>query len=488
MKMFQLRTITIRSSFITACLVSLVSHCHGAMFRLPSGNEAVERAVTAANLRTAAASTTDPDVWLGLSLFPQPGDPVRQELSEQAVKAKPEYSVMAILLANAMDGVDEQSANELIRRDPDNALGYYLLGNRLFKPGGEKDSLDALRKGTACPELRLYGQETSNVLFKALDAVNLKGRDRLCASAWMEARWENFEIGNLQSQGNVLRELAKNADIETRKEISDLMLALAGHLLDGNLMTRTFGERDLVEAFRLKAEIAASEKSPTMDGYAGVVRALVSTKVSWPGFKRQDPLELATFGASRFWLASTFAVASTPESKCKAAATALINAALPDQDEIIGAYFCGHLPPRANAPAPWSASPTYVERLIPAKPFLFAALAAYEDARLTLNDEHDSAAPIVPGSPAPEPAITARDECIATLRRIDSAKQQWALEMGKQAADTPIWKDLLPYLGRAATGESAPDAELPKCPSGGDYTIGTVGEKPKCTIAGHVLW
>jgi DNA repair exonuclease SbcCD ATPase subunit len=71
--------------------------------------------------------------------------------------------------------------------------------------------------------------------------------------------------------------------------------------------------------------------------------------------------------------------------------------------------------------------------------------------------------------------------CINNLRLIDSAKQQWALENKKQAADTPTWEDLRPYIGRG------PNGDLPTCPDGGVYTIGTVGEKPTCGTAGHVL-
>ncbi len=71
--------------------------------------------------------------------------------------------------------------------------------------------------------------------------------------------------------------------------------------------------------------------------------------------------------------------------------------------------------------------------------------------------------------------------CINNLRLIDSAKQQWALEQRKTGADTPTWDDLRPYIGRG------PQGELPACPSGGTYTIGTVAEKPICSVAGHVL-
>src|ERR1700733_12318118 len=57
--------------------------------------------------------------------------------------------------------------------------------------------------------------------------------------------------------------------------------------------------------------------------------------------------------------------------------------------------------------------------------------------------------------------------CVNNLRLIDSAKQQWALENKKQSTDTPTMDDLRPYLVRA------PNAELPACPEGGVYTIGT---------------
>lgn len=78
-------------------------------------------------------------------------------------------------------------------------------------------------------------------------------------------------------------------------------------------------------------------------------------------------------------------------------------------------------------------------------------------------------------------ATTAQLECINNLRLIDSAKQQWALENKKQTTDTPTMEDLKPYLGRG------PNGELPVCPSGGSYTVGTVGEPPKCSIPGHAL-
>jgi hypothetical protein len=71
--------------------------------------------------------------------------------------------------------------------------------------------------------------------------------------------------------------------------------------------------------------------------------------------------------------------------------------------------------------------------------------------------------------------------CLDNLRRIDGAKQQWALENKKLSTDTPAMEDLRPYLAKG------PNGELPACPDGGTYTVGTVGERPTCSIPGHAL-
>jgi hypothetical protein len=402
-------------------------------------------------------------------------------------------------MANAIDGVDEQSVDELIRRDPDNALGYYLLAKSLYKPGTEKNSLEVFRKGAACGELRLYGGTVSNVLFKALNALDLKGRDRLCASSWMAARWGNFAIANLQSLGHVMGQLAKNSDATTRKEISDLMLVVAGHLIGSDYRNQLFGNGVLIAAFRLKAEIAATENSPTMNGYAGVVQALVSTIINESGSLDENPRTLASFVPGRIWMA--FIVADPELAKSwivkytgkplgtdssldqayqnwAKTSEALIDAALPDQDELIGAHFCGRMPPRTNAPSPWAASPTYVESLMSKKPDFFRAVAANEAAKRAMTEANNQATSRQGVSSATNPATAAKNQCISNLRRIDGAKQQWAIEMAKQASTTPAWNDLQSYF---------PGETIPKCPSGGAYTLGAVSEPPKCSIAEHVL-
>ncbi|HUB86342.1 MAG TPA: hypothetical protein VMB22_00505 [Verrucomicrobiae bacterium] len=71
-----------------------------------------------------------------------------------------------------------------------------------------------------------------------------------------------------------------------------------------------------------------------------------------------------------------------------------------------------------------------------------------------------------------------RDQCIANLRLIDQAKQQWAQINSKPDDAIPTAKDLAPFL---------PGGVFPVCPSGGTYTIGKVGEPPTCSIPGHAL-
>lgn len=67
--------------------------------------------------------------------------------------------------------------------------------------------------------------------------------------------------------------------------------------------------------------------------------------------------------------------------------------------------------------------------------------------------------------------------CIANLKQIDSAKEQWAMENKKTTGDACAFADLVPDYMKAQ----------PSCPSGGTYTVGAVGTAPACSIAGHSL-
>ncbi len=63
-------------------------------------------------------------------------------------------------------------------------------------------------------------------------------------------------------------------------------------------------------------------------------------------------------------------------------------------------------------------------------------------------------------------------DCLVSLRQIQTAKQQWALKNHKSNNDVPTWDDIQPWV----------QAQL-RCPFGGIYTIGRVGDRPTCSIA-----
>ena len=73
--------------------------------------------------------------------------------------------------------------------------------------------------------------------------------------------------------------------------------------------------------------------------------------------------------------------------------------------------------------------------------------------------------------------------CLANLKEISAAKEQWVMDFRKNADDTPS-KDNLTAEG-AESGKYL--KKWPSCPGGGDYTIDSIGNPPTCTIEGHTL-
>ena len=79
------------------------------------------------------------------------------------------------------------------------------------------------------------------------------------------------------------------------------------------------------------------------------------------------------------------------------------------------------------------------------------------------------------------------NSCINNLRQVDSAKQQWALENGKTAGDTPAWLGVAasaiePYVGRGGAG-SIRNVFCPIDPqktAQTSYTMGAIGVAPTC--------
>ena len=62
--------------------------------------------------------------------------------------------------------------------------------------------------------------------------------------------------------------------------------------------------------------------------------------------------------------------------------------------------------------------------------------------------------------------------CLANLKQIAAAKEQWALDNNKRDGAKCTMEDLVPdYI--------KPE---PVCPSGGTYTVGDVGTNPTCDI------
>jgi len=68
--------------------------------------------------------------------------------------------------------------------------------------------------------------------------------------------------------------------------------------------------------------------------------------------------------------------------------------------------------------------------------------------------------------------------CIANLKQIDGAVQQWALEHKKSPTDTVTTTDVLEYLKGSV---------IPACPADGTYSVMTVYDAPTCSVHGDPL-
>ncbi len=68
--------------------------------------------------------------------------------------------------------------------------------------------------------------------------------------------------------------------------------------------------------------------------------------------------------------------------------------------------------------------------------------------------------------------------CIANMRQIESAKEQWAMETNQASTAVPVQGDLYPTYMKS----------WPTCPAAGTYTIGAISASPTCSVGGaHVL-
>jgi hypothetical protein len=71
-----------------------------------------------------------------------------------------------------------------------------------------------------------------------------------------------------------------------------------------------------------------------------------------------------------------------------------------------------------------------------------------------------------------------KNSCIANLKQIDGAIQQWALENKKVGTDMVNTKEFLDYPKGSV---------LPVCPQAGAYPVTSVSDMPTCTLSsrGH---
>ena len=67
--------------------------------------------------------------------------------------------------------------------------------------------------------------------------------------------------------------------------------------------------------------------------------------------------------------------------------------------------------------------------------------------------------------------------CKANLRTLEFAIQQWALEKRKRDDSEVSLEDLESYMKDG----------IPRCPSGGEYELYTVEDKPTCNVGGHTI-
>ncbi|MCE9559123.1 MAG: prepilin-type N-terminal cleavage/methylation domain-containing protein [Armatimonadetes bacterium] len=70
-----------------------------------------------------------------------------------------------------------------------------------------------------------------------------------------------------------------------------------------------------------------------------------------------------------------------------------------------------------------------------------------------------------------------KQSCIASLKQIDSATEQYAMENKLATGATVTSANIAPGYIKV----------MPTCPAGGTYAIGVVGTAPTCTVALHVL-
>ncbi len=84
----------------------------------------------------------------------------------------------------------------------------------------------------------------------------------------------------------------------------------------------------------------------------------------------------------------------------------------------------------------------------------------------------------------PRGGVPPSNACIANLKQVQGAIEQWALETKRSTNElvsiTDISGSPTNFIRQLINKELI-------CPAGGTYSVTTVGESPRCSVAGHTL-
>jgi len=75
--------------------------------------------------------------------------------------------------------------------------------------------------------------------------------------------------------------------------------------------------------------------------------------------------------------------------------------------------------------------------------------------------------------------------CIANLKQVDSAKEQYAMDNKLTTNDASVASDPLTMTGSSLVGATSYIKNAVVCPSGGAYTAGNIGVNPTCSIGAN---
>ena len=82
---------------------------------------------------------------------------------------------------------------------------------------------------------------------------------------------------------------------------------------------------------------------------------------------------------------------------------------------------------------------------------------------------------VIPGLVAAR-YVSNQNACVNNLRQLEAAENEWTLENGKTNGTPVTANDITPYIQLDSKGQ------LPKCPQGGTYILGRVGEDVRCSL------